>query len=101
MSLQGTGYIYDAVLRPYVTSHESDIEKKLLEWRARIWDLAVFYLQNCTEFGESAVLQVLEYFVDQSKRFSSKSNPTALVNSSLHFVLNHVVLVHHCQNKAY
>ncbi|KAF7818832.1 putative HVA22-like protein g [Senna tora] len=68
------GYIYDAVLRPYVTTHENDIENKLLEWRARIWDLAVFYLQNCTEFGQSAFLQTLEYFAGQSKRFHA--NPT-------------------------
>ncbi|KAI9076386.1 hypothetical protein K1719_028549 [Acacia pycnantha] len=70
---KGTGVIYDAVLRPYVTSHEHEIESKLLEWRTRIWDLAVFYLQNCSDFGQSAFLQVLEFFADQSKRFNGKS----------------------------
>ena len=71
------------MLRPYVSSHETEIENKLLEWRVRIWDLAVFYLQNCSDFGQSAFLQVLEYFAGQSKKFSGQSNTK--VNYSLHF----------------
>ncbi|KAK7284805.1 hypothetical protein RJT34_19558 [Clitoria ternatea] len=71
---KGTGYIYDTVLRPYVSRHESDIEKKFREWRARAWDLAIFYWQNCTELGSSATFQLLDYLAAQSKKFSSKSS---------------------------
>ncbi|XP_062166409.1 putative HVA22-like protein g [Alnus glutinosa] len=66
---KGTGYVYDTMLKPYVAMHEPDIDHKLLEWRARAWDLAVFYWQNCTELGQTAFLQVLEKFAAQTGRF--------------------------------
>lgn len=66
--------MYDTMLRPYVAQHEPDIDHKLLEWRARAWDLAVFYWQNCTELGQTAFLQVLEKFASQTGRFK-KTEP--------------------------
>ncbi|XP_059463436.1 putative HVA22-like protein g [Corylus avellana] len=71
---KGTGYVYDSMLRPYVAKHEPDIDHKLLEWRARAWDLAVFYWQNCTELGQTAFLQVLEKFAAQTGRFKKTGN---------------------------
>jgi len=71
--MQGTGYVYNTVLRPYVSSHENDIEKKFREWRARAWDLAIFYWKNCTELGQATTFQILDYLAAQSKKFSSKS----------------------------
>ncbi|RZC21573.1 HVA22-like protein j isoform C [Glycine soja] len=70
---KGTGYVYNTVLRPYVSSHENDIEKKFREWRARAWDLAIFYWKNCTELGQATTFQILDYLAAQSKKFSSKS----------------------------
>lgn len=67
--MKGTGYVYETMLRPYVLGREPDIDHKLLEWRARAWDLAVFYWQNCTELGQTAFLQVLEKFAAQTGRF--------------------------------
>jgi receptor expression-enhancing protein 1/2/3/4 len=66
--------VYDTMLRPIVAKHEPDIDHKLLEWRARAWDLAVFYWQNCTELGQTAFLQVLEKFASQTGRFK-KTGP--------------------------
>ncbi|KAJ7942456.1 HVA22-like protein [Quillaja saponaria] len=54
---KGTGYVYDYVLRPYVAKHETNIDRKILEWRARAWDLAIFYWQNCAQLGQSAFFQ--------------------------------------------
>ncbi|XP_062112564.1 HVA22-like protein j isoform X2 [Humulus lupulus] len=68
---KGSDYVYDAILRPYVTKHELDIDHKLLEWRARAWDLALFYWKNCTELGQTAFFQVIQYVASQSGRFSS------------------------------
>ena len=78
--MQGTGYVYATMLRPYVAGHESDIERKLLEWRDRAWDLAIYYWQNCTDLGQNTILDVLEYVRGQSTRSSSNAN--AQVNSS-------------------
>ncbi|KAJ1394560.1 TB2/DP1/HVA22-related protein [Sesbania bispinosa] len=71
---KGTGYVYNALLRPYVSSHEHDFDKKFQEWRARAWELAIFYWQNCTELGQSTFLQVLDFLAAQSKRFSGKTS---------------------------
>ncbi|XP_058003383.1 HVA22-like protein j [Hevea brasiliensis] len=69
---KGTGYIYETLLRPFVTRHETDIERKLLELRARAWDFALYYWQNCTDLGQSAFFQVLEYLTAQPGKFSGK-----------------------------
>lgn len=65
---KGSGYIYDRLLRPFVTDHETDFETKLTEWRAKAWDLAIFYWQNCTDLGQKSVFQFLEYMSSQSSK---------------------------------
>ncbi|BFG38516.1 hypothetical protein CerSpe_247900 [Prunus speciosa] len=67
---RGTGFVYQTLLRPYVAKHETDIDRKLLELRARAWDLAVFYWQNCAQMGHSAFFQVLQYLASQSSKFT-------------------------------
>ncbi|KAI4300583.1 hypothetical protein L6164_033942 [Bauhinia variegata] len=67
---KGTGYIYKSILRPVVARHENEIDRKLMEWRARVWDLTIFYWQNCAQLGHSAFFQGLEYLATQS-RFST------------------------------
>ncbi|PKI37550.1 hypothetical protein CRG98_042063 [Punica granatum] len=71
---KGTGYIYEAMLRPFMTNHETDLEKKLPEWRAKAWDLAIFYWQNCSDLGQSAIFQVFEYMAGQSGKYSKSSS---------------------------
>lgn len=72
--MQGSKHVYNTVLRPYVSKHEVDFDKKFQEWRVRGWDLAIFYWQNCTELGQSAFSQVLDHLAAQSKKFSSKTS---------------------------
>lgn len=62
--------MYQTLLRPYVAKHETDIDRKLLELRARAWDLAVFYWQNCAQMGHSAFFQTLQYLASQSSKFT-------------------------------
>ena len=73
--MQGTGYIYRTVLRPYVSKHENEIDRKLMEWKARAWDIGIFYWQYCAQFGHSAFFQGLQYVASQSTRFSGQPNP--------------------------
>ncbi|KAJ1381490.1 TB2/DP1/HVA22-related protein [Sesbania bispinosa] len=70
---KGTGYVYNAVLRPYVSSHEHFFDKKFQEWRTRAWEMANFYLQNYTQMLQSS-LQVFNFLAAQSKRFSGKTS---------------------------
>ncbi|KAJ4837452.1 hypothetical protein Tsubulata_015303 [Turnera subulata] len=68
---KGTSYIYGSLLRPYVAQHENEIDRKLQELRARAWDFALHYWQNCTKMGQSTFLQVLQYFAAQSGKFGN------------------------------
>ncbi|MED6192179.1 hypothetical protein PIB30_007710 [Stylosanthes scabra] len=65
---KGTGYVYNFVLRPYVSRHESDIDKTFQEWRVRAWDLAIFYWKNCTELGQNTFWQILDYLSGRSSK---------------------------------
>ncbi|PON70073.1 TB2/DP1/HVA22-related protein [Parasponia andersonii] len=80
---KGTDYVYDAILRPYVAKHEIDIDHKLLEWRARAWDLALFYWKNCTELGQSAFFQVIHYVASQSGRSGGNSGSERTTNRAI------------------
>ncbi|KAL1545656.1 putative HVA22-like protein g [Salvia divinorum] len=58
---KGSGYVYDTLLRPYVSRHETDIDRSLIEFRDRAWNLAIYYWQNCTELGSTKILQFLQF----------------------------------------
>ena len=83
--MQGSDYVYDAILKPYVTKHEVDIDQKLLAWRSRAWDLALFYWKNCTDLGQSAFFQVVHYLASQSSRFGQNTASEVKCFKSLSF----------------
>ncbi|KAJ6870810.1 hypothetical protein NC652_036464 [Populus alba x Populus x berolinensis] len=70
----GTGFIYETMLRPFVTRHETDIERKLQEMKARGWDFAIYYWHNCTELGQTKFFDALQYFMSQSGKSTSSKN---------------------------
>uniref|UniRef100_A0A6N2KEK3 HVA22-like protein n=1 Tax=Salix viminalis TaxID=40686 RepID=A0A6N2KEK3_SALVM len=74
---KGTGFIYESMLRPFVTRHETDIERKLQEMKTRGWDFAIYYWQNCTELGQTKFFEALQYFVSQSGKKSNGHEPSA------------------------
>ncbi|KAF3441593.1 hypothetical protein FNV43_RR15508 [Rhamnella rubrinervis] len=74
---KGTGYVYETLLRPYMAKHETDIDRKLVEWKAKVWDLVVFHMQNWTQFGQSAFVHGLQYLASQSTRFQSNPSETS------------------------
>lgn len=71
---KGTGYIYDTLLKPYVSKHEPDIDRGFLEFRARAFDLAIYYWQNCTELGQAKFFQLLDFVASPSRRSSQLSS---------------------------
>ncbi|KAJ8754769.1 hypothetical protein K2173_012158 [Erythroxylum novogranatense] len=73
----GTSYIYQTLLRPFVAKHETDIDRKLLELKARAWDLALYYWQNCTKMGQSTFFQILEYLATQSGKLKTNGSEKA------------------------
>ncbi|XWS59411.1 hypothetical protein CRYUN_Cryun08bG0119600 [Craigia yunnanensis] len=65
---KGTGYVYDTLLRPYMTRHETELDRKMQELRARAWDFALYYWQNYTELGQTKFFEMLQYLAGQSSR---------------------------------
>ncbi|GAY32969.1 hypothetical protein CUMW_005000 [Citrus unshiu] len=68
---QGTGFVYQSVLRPYVSKHETDIDRRILELRARLWDLAIYYWQNCAQLSQEKFFDIIKFLAGQSARFSN------------------------------
>lgn len=78
--------MYKTFLRPYVAKHETDIDRKLLEMRARAWDLTVFYWQNCAQYGHTAFLQALQYLAANSTNFAAKTTTeVGHIYNAIHF----------------
>ncbi|WVY97388.1 hypothetical protein V8G54_029539, partial [Vigna mungo] len=71
---KGTGYIYETFLKPYVSKHENDIDRKIMEWKARGWDYVIFYWQFIAKYGQTAFLQALSQMASQSHKFSANPN---------------------------
>ncbi|GER29025.1 receptor expression-enhancing protein [Striga asiatica] len=76
---KGTGVIYDTLLRPYVSKHETNIDRSLIEFRERAWNLAIYYWHNCTELGSTKILQFLQFVSSQSGRVTEPS-PEIILN---------------------
>ncbi|KAL7617674.1 hypothetical protein Lser_V15G02251 [Lactuca serriola] len=65
---KGTGYVYETLLRPFLSRHETDIERHLNEMRARAYDVAIHYWNNSSELGHAKFLEILQYIASQPTR---------------------------------
>ncbi|XP_022743941.1 HVA22-like protein j [Durio zibethinus] len=78
---KGTAYVYDTLLRPFMVRHETEVDRKIQELKARAWDFALYYWQNCTELGRTKFFEILQYLAVQSSRLkhgnqkSDQQNP--------------------------
>ncbi|KAK4272687.1 hypothetical protein QN277_021206 [Acacia crassicarpa] len=73
--IKGTGFVYQAVLRPVVSRHETEIDRQLMELKARGRDLIAHYWQISAKMGHSAFFQGLEYLATQSVRMKAAAPP--------------------------
>ncbi|KAI4374930.1 hypothetical protein MLD38_012865 [Melastoma candidum] len=93
---KGTTYVYDSFFRPYVSKHENDIDRNLLELRTRAGDIAVLYCQRAVSYGQTRVLDVLQYIASQSTPNPRPSPPLADHHRPLRFLQsprNHLPLL--------
>lgn len=63
---RGTTYVYESFFRPYLSQHENDIDHSLLELRTRAGDMAVIYWQRVASYGQTRILEILQYVAAQS-----------------------------------
>ncbi|MED6134382.1 hypothetical protein PIB30_036532 [Stylosanthes scabra] len=74
---KGTTVIYETILKPIISRHESDIDRKILEYKARAWDIITFYWQIAAQYGSGAFVQALQYVASQSVRMTANPPPAA------------------------
>jgi len=72
---KGTTYIYGTFFRPYISQHENEIDRNLLELRARATDTVVLYFQKAASAGQNTFFDVLKYVASQSPSQKSKQRP--------------------------
>ena len=63
---QGTSYVYDSFFRPYLSKHENEIDRNLLELRTRAGDFVVMYSQRAASYGQTRIFEILQYVAAQS-----------------------------------
>ncbi|CAN6301550.1 unnamed protein product [Urochloa humidicola] len=69
---KGTTYIYGTFFKPYISQHENEIDRNLLELRARATDTAVVYFQKAASVGQNTFFDVLKYVAAQSPSQKSR-----------------------------
>ncbi|KAI3797353.1 hypothetical protein L1987_32609 [Smallanthus sonchifolius] len=63
---KGTTYVYDSFFRPYISKHETEIDRNLMELRTRAGDVLVLYWQRAASYGQTRIFDVLQYIASQS-----------------------------------
>ncbi|XP_010255153.1 PREDICTED: putative HVA22-like protein g isoform X1 [Nelumbo nucifera] len=63
---KGTTYVYGSFFRPYIAKHEIEIDRHLLELRARAGDMALMYWQMAATYGQARVFEILQFIASQS-----------------------------------
>ncbi|KAI3518034.1 hypothetical protein L1887_06381 [Cichorium endivia] len=63
---KGTIYVYDSFFRPYISKHETDIDRNLMELKTRAGDYVVLYWQRAASYGQTRIFDVLQYVASQS-----------------------------------
>ncbi|CAL9759104.1 unnamed protein product [Musa acuminata subsp. burmannicoides] len=58
---RGTTYVYETYFRPYIAKHETDIDRNLLELRARAADFMSMYWQKATSYGQTSFVEILNH----------------------------------------
>lgn len=65
---KGTNYVYETLLRPFMIGNETEMDRKMQEFRARAWDFALYYWHNCTDMGQTKFFEMIQYLFGQSSR---------------------------------
>ncbi|KAL9244109.1 hypothetical protein vseg_017917 [Gypsophila vaccaria] len=63
---KGTTFVYDSFFKPYISKHETEIDRNLLELKTRAGDIAFMYCQRAVAFGQTRVFEILQYVATQS-----------------------------------
>lgn len=80
ISEQGTTYIYETFFRPYVSKHENEIDRNLLELRTRAGDFVILHMQKVASYGQTRIFEILQYVASQSAAQPSRGRPVEVLS---------------------
>ncbi|KAI7726334.1 hypothetical protein M8C21_000703 [Ambrosia artemisiifolia] len=63
---QGTKYIYNSFLKPYISKHEQEIDRTLSELKTRAGDSASLYFQRVLAYAQTRSFDILQLVMSQS-----------------------------------
>ncbi|MFS7937576.1 hypothetical protein Hanom_Chr05g00429281 [Helianthus anomalus] len=63
---QGTKYIYNSFLKPYLSKHEPKIDRTLSQLKTRAGDSASLYFQRVVAYGQTRVVEIIQLVMAQS-----------------------------------
>ncbi|XP_026432920.1 putative HVA22-like protein g isoform X1 [Papaver somniferum] len=63
---KGTTYVYESFFRPYLAKHETEIDRSILELRARFTDITLLYVQKATSYGQTRAIEIMQYVAAQT-----------------------------------
>ncbi|KAK8705223.1 hypothetical protein V6N13_048829 [Hibiscus sabdariffa] len=78
----GTGYVYDTLFRPFMARHETEVDRKIQEIKARIWDFIFKYCQHFAVMGQGKFFEMLQYLANQSLKFKQANQNSGSSNDS-------------------
>ncbi|CAD6204886.1 unnamed protein product [Miscanthus lutarioriparius] len=58
---KGRTYVYETFFRPYISQHENDIDRNILEFRPRASDMLIIYWQKSATLGQNTLFSILKY----------------------------------------
>lgn len=58
--------MYDSFFKPYVSKHETEIDRNIIELKTKAGDFVVIYLQKAASYGQTRVFDILQYVASQS-----------------------------------
>ena len=70
---QGASHVYDDYLRPFLAAHEADIDRGLVELRARAADATASHLQAAVALGRACLSEVARRVSSQLQ--ATRSHP--------------------------
>lgn len=63
---KGTTYVYESFFRPHLAKHETEIDRSILELRARFTDITLLYVQKATSYGQTRAIEIMQYVAAQT-----------------------------------
>ncbi|KAK1431356.1 hypothetical protein QVD17_07813 [Tagetes erecta] len=79
---QGTKYIYESFLRPYLSKHEPEIDRTISELKTRAGDSASLYFQRVVAYSQTRIVEIVQLVMAQTMQRPQPPQETQTATST-------------------